>query len=308
MLAGAAAVSARGAVMRRIGGETAPLFRAQVRAIANAGIPVGSLAAAVAVQMNTRAAYSALILLNSATFLACALLLIGRVPRLPPLPRPVRERRWSALADRPFVAFTAVNGILAMQAQVPLLPLPIWVATHTDAPRWIISACLALNTVLCVLFQVRFGAKVDTLRTGASAMRSAGLMFLVSCPLMAVLADVPAWLAVTLALAAIAVHTAGELWQSSASYTVCFELAPDHAQGQYQGLLGMGAGAGNAIAPALLIFLCVDGGQAGWLALGALFAGAGLAAGPVVGWAERSRPGLAPVPPPAAVEAPRPGV
>lgn len=294
MLASASAGSARSALIRRIGGEDAPVFRAQVRAIANAGIPVGALAAAVAVQLDTRAAYSVLIAANSATFLLCALF-TARVAHYAPLPRPGTERRWSVLADRPFVAFAVVNGIMGMQYQVPLLPLPIWVATHTDAPRWIISGALALNTVLCVLLQVRFGSRVGTLREGSSAMRAAGLMFLVSCPLMALLADVPPWVAVALALTAITFHTVGELWHSSAQFTIGYELAPRHAQGQYQGLVGMGFGAGSAIAPALLTLLCLDGGQPGWLVLGLLFAATGLAVRPVVRWAERTRP--APVEP-----------
>jgi MFS family permease len=295
MLASSSAGSSRGALIRRIGGEGAPVFRAQVRAIANAGIPVGALAAAVAVQIDTRASYSALIIANSSTFLVCALMTSG-VPSFAPLPRPERNRRWSALADRPFVSFALINGVMAMQYQVPLLPLPIWIATQTDAPRWIISAALALNTILCVLLQVRFGARVDTLRAGSSAMRSAGLAFLLSCPLMALIADVPALPAVMLTLSAVALHTIGELWHSSASYTVSFELAPKYAQGQYQGLLGMGAGAGGAIAPGLLMLLCIDGGQLGWLVVGFLFAAAGIAAQQVVHWAERTSPALVPNP------------
>jgi MFS family permease len=291
MLAGSAAASSRGALIRRIGGEQAPVFRAQTRALANGGIPLGSLAAGIAVQIDTRVSYSALILANSATFLLCAVL-TSTVPRCPPLPRPKRERRWSAIADRPFVSFAIINGIMGVQYQVLLLPLPIWIAAHTYAPRWVVSASLALNTTMCMLLQVSFGERVKTLRTGYAAMRSAGLMFLLSCPLMALVANFPMWSAAFLALGAVALHTMGELWHSSASYTVGFELAPAHAQGQYQGLQGMGMGAGNAIAPGLLTLLCIDGGRLGWFVVGLLLAGAGLAAKPIILWAERTRPAV----------------
>lgn len=289
LLANSAAASARGALIRRLGGDNAPVFRAQVRAIANAGIPLGSLAAAVAAQLDTRLSYSVLLLMNAATFVTCALLTC-RVPHFVPLRRPAAERRWSAVADRPFVAFAAVNGVMAIQYQVPLLPLPIWIATHSETPRWVVSAALALNTILCVLLQVRFGSRVATLGSGRAAMRNAGLLFLVSCPVFALLADVPAWAGVAVALAGVTFHTVGELWHSSASYTIGFELAPEHAQGQYQGLLGMGTGLGGAMAPLLLTLLCIDAGRLGWCVLGGLFALTGLAAGPVTKWAERTRP------------------
>ncbi|GAA3273917.1 hypothetical protein Sros01_79900 [Streptomyces roseochromogenus] len=66
----------------------------------------------------------------------------------------------------------------------------------------------------------------------------------------ALAAYTPVWAAAGLVLAAIYVHSPAEVWESSAGFALGFGLAPDHAQGQYQGVLGRGFGAGQALAPA----------------------------------------------------------
>jgi dipeptide/tripeptide permease len=66
-----------------------------------------------------------------------------------------------------------------------------------------------------------------------------------------------AWAAATLLLAAVVVHTIGELWHSAAGFEVSFALAPQHATGQYLGVFGLGAGLAEAVGPALLISLCI---------------------------------------------------
>jgi MFS family permease len=69
-------------------------------------------------------------------------------------------------------------------------------------------------------------------------------------------------------------------------------MAPAHAQGQYQGLAGLGMGAGGAAAPAVLIGLCLSFGIAGWVGIAACFAALGLAAPALARWGERTRPRL----------------
>ena len=289
MLATSASNAARGGLIRRVGGEGAAAFRAQLRAISNAGISIGALAAGVAIQIDTRSAYQALVLVNALSFLACALV-CAKLPHYPPVPRPAQERRWPALRDRPFVAYTILNGAMSLQYVVLTLALPLWIAWHTSAPRWTIATVMLINTFMCVFLQVRIGSKVQTVQEGGAAMRIAGLVFLVSCAAIAVLADLPAWAAAGLVAVAVAIHTTGELWHASASFTLGFELAPAHAQSQYQGLQGIGFGAGLAVAPTALTALCFGLGQLGWLLLGGLFALVGVVTVPVASWAQRTRP------------------
>ncbi|WP_232246664.1 MFS transporter [Kitasatospora mediocidica] len=289
LLAASANNAARGALIARVGGDRPAAFRARLRTFVNVGVVCGTLGAAFAVQIDSRAAYTALILANAASYVGCGLLLL-RVPNYQALPRPKRESRWAALADRPFALFALLDGAMGLQYPVASLLLPIWIAAHTHAPRWTVAAVYAVNSAVCALFQLRIGSAVETPRQGGRALRLAGLLFLLSCPLMALTADVPPWAAIVLLLVAITVHSVGEVWQSSAGFALGFGLAPEHAQGQYQGLVGLGFDTGQALAPALLATVCLGLGQLGWLLLGVFFAVLGLLGPPLTAWAERTRP------------------
>jgi hypothetical protein len=153
-----------------------------------------------------------------------------------------------------------------------------------------VGAVLIVNTLGVVALQVWVGRKVKTVRQGAAAMRVAGLVFLVACGGVAVSSDLPAWAAAAVLLAAVAVHSVGEMCHAAAVFALSFELAPAHAQSEYVGLQDMGLGAAFAVAPAVLGALCLGVGQVGWLLLGGLFVAAGMATVPVVRWAIRSRP------------------
>ncbi|MFF0425708.1 MFS transporter [Streptomyces sp. NPDC004520] len=288
-LAATAGNAAGGALIARAGGERPAAFRARLRTFVNIGVVLGTLGAAFAVTVDTRAAYTVLILANAASFAGAGLIGLVGVPNYQPLPRPEEHRRWAVLADRPYVTFTALYGAMGLQYQTVALLLPIWLAAHTDAPRWTVAAVNAVNSGVCILLQSRIGSRVETPRQGGRAFRVAGLLFLVSCPLMALTADVPAWVAPVLAILAVCVHSLGEVWESSGGWTIAFDLAPDHAQGQYQGFFGIGFNAGQALAPAVLTTAVLGLGHAGWLLLGAFFAAVGAAGPPVVAWAERTR-------------------
>ncbi|QEV02571.1 MFS transporter [Kitasatospora aureofaciens] len=290
-LAATAAGAAGGALVARVGGERPAAFRARLRTFVNLGVVVGTLGAAVALQINTRPAYTGLILANAASFAGAALIAFLGVPNYRPLPRPTEHRQWSVLADRPYVTFVALYSAMGLQYQVISLLLPIWLSTHTDAPRWTVAAVYAINSGVCVLLQSRLGSKVETPQQGGRAFRLAGLLFLLSCPLMALTTDVPAWVAPVLTVLAVCIHSVGEVWESSGGYALGYGLAPDHAQGQYQGFLGIGFNAGQALAPLILTGAVLALGHTGWLLLGALFAAVGAAGPPVAAWAERTRLG-----------------
>ncbi|MFI1170311.1 MFS transporter [Streptomyces melanogenes] len=288
-LAATAGGAAGGALIARTGGERPAAFRARLRTFVNLGVVLGTLGAAFAVSADTRAAYTVLILANAASFACAGLIALFGVPNYQPLPRPKEHHGWAVLSDRPYVSFVALYGAMGLQYQTVSLLLPIWLSAHTDAPRWTVAAVYAVNSGVCALLQSRIGSRVETPRQGGRAFRIAGLLFLVSCPLMALTADVPVWVAPGLAVLAVCVHSLGEVWESSGGYALGFGLAPDHAQGQYQGLFGIGFDAGQALAPLVLTTAVLGLGHAGWLLLGVFFAALGAAGPPVAAWAERTR-------------------
>lgn len=288
-LAATATGAAGGALIARTGGERPAAFRARLRTFVNLGVVLGTLGAAVAVTVDSRAAYTVLILANAASFAGAGLIALCGLPNYRPLPRPKEHRRWAVLTDRPYVTFVAVYGAMGLHYQAVSLLLPIWLSAHSDAPRWTVAAVYAVNSGVCVLLQSRIGSRVETPRQGGRAFRVAGLLFLVSCPLMALTADVPTWVAPALAILAVCVHSLGEVWESSGGFALGFGLAPDHAQGQYQGFFGIGFNAGQALAPLVLTTVVLGLGHAGWLLLGVFFAALGAAGPPLAAWAERDK-------------------
>lgn len=288
-IAAAAGGAAWGALVVRVGGERPALFRAKLRTFVNLGVVLGTVGAGLALAADTRGAYVTLILGNATSFALCAVLLL-LLPRYPVLAAPPQQRRWLVFADRPFLAFTALYGAMGLQYPVVSLLLPIWISEHTEAPRWTVAALFAVNSLFCVLMQTRIGSRIETPHDGGRAFRTAGLLFLVSCPMMALAAYAPVWAAAGLVLAAIFVHSLGEVWESSAAFALGFGLAPDHAQGQYQGVLGLGFSAGQALAPAILTMVVLGLGTTGWLLLALFFAALGAVGPSLARWGMRTRP------------------
>ena len=94
---------------------------------------------------------------------------------------------------------------------------------------------------------------------------------------------------------ALVARAGGDRLALSAGFALGCGLAPDHAQGQYQGLLGIGFfDTGQAPAPVILTTVCLGLGlglgPTGWLLLGTFLATLGAAGPPLARWAERTRP------------------
>ncbi len=282
-------VAADGALMRRISDGDASVPNI-MQAIGNLGVSVGAVGCGIAVAIGTGLAYRSLIIINALTFVGAWAVLL-RLPHYDPLPKPEGHGgRRIALADKPFVVYAVLAGLMSMQYWVIVRPLPLWVADHTDAPRWIIPALLILSTIVVILGQVRVGRNVDTIRRGGAALRRSGIIFLVSCAIIGLATGIPEWITILLLVGAVIIHTIGELYYSAGSFVVGFGLAPEHAQGEYQGLAGIGLFIGGASSSVLMIGVVLSLGRIGWIGLGALFLLLGLAAPAVVRWGERTRP------------------
>ncbi|MER7828467.1 MFS transporter [Streptomyces sp. NPDC096097] len=288
-IAAAVGGAAWGALVARVGGERPAMFRAKLRTFVNLGVVLGTVGAGPALAADTRGAYVTLILGNAASFALSAVLLL-LLPRYPVPASPPRQRRRLVFADRPFLTFTALYGAMGLHYPVVSLLLPIWISEHTETPRWTVAALFAVNSALCVLMQSRIGSRIETPYDGGRAFRIAGLLFLVSCPMMALTAYAPVWAAAGLVLASIFVHSLAEVWESSAGFALGFGLAPDHAQGQYQGALGLGFNADQALAPAILTTVVLGLGTAGRLLLALFFATLGAAGPSLARWGMRTRP------------------
>ncbi|GAB2918974.1 MFS transporter [Micromonospora polyrhachis] len=288
-LASAAYRGAQGAVIAgAIPAEQRVRTRAYLRATTNVGISVGAALAGIGIAVDTRASFVALILVNAVSELAAAAILTRLAP-IPPVPAPATGPRLVALRDRPFLAFTVLDGLMSMHFGLLNIALPLWIAQHTSAPRWLISVLLLVNTTMVVLFQVRASRGTEQITGAARASRRAGLAIAAACALFAASGSVPTSVAIALLVAGALAHVIGELWHSAAGWGISFGLAPAHAHGQYQGAYAMGMELGGMVAPVVVTTLAVAWGAPGWLVLGVMFVGLGLLVPPVVRWAARTR-------------------
>jgi MFS family permease len=148
-----------------------------------------------------------------------------------------------------------------------------------------------VNTAMIIAFQVRASRGSEDLAVVRRSVQRCGVAF----ALAAVTFFSAHWLSPVLAVlvlaAAVVIHTVGELWQAGAAFGLSFELAPAHAQGQYQGLFGMGMGLAQTVGPALLTLLTITWGPPGWLVVAGFFLLASRALPPAISWAERTRSG-----------------
>lgn len=263
--------------------------RAYCRSAANVGLAAGALVAAPILAADTRPAYLVAVLGNGASFVLAAILL-ARLGRVPPRPRAVGESRWGALRDTRYLTMTVMTGVLSIHRPVLGVALPLWVADHTDAPRALVAALVAVNTALTIALQVPLSRGADGSAGGARTLRRSGLTLAVACVILAAAAGRPAALASALLVAGVAVLTVGELWQSAGGWGLSYDLAPADRHGQYQGVYALGNGVRDAVGPIAVTALVLRHGTAGWLVLAAGFAAFGLALRPILAALGRTGP------------------
>lgn len=264
--------------------------RAVLASAVNGGIAIGAGLGGLALQVDTEAAYRTVLALDAVSLVVSALVLT-RLPAVPPTPAGAAgEPKLAVLRDRPYAVVSLLNMLLQLHIPLITLAIPLWIVERTNAPRWTVAALLVLNTAAIVLCQVRVARRVTDLDSAARLTRHAGVALLAACVVFATSGfGGPAWLAVAILLVAGALQAAAEMMQAGGAWEISFGLAPDGRHGQYQGFFGSGFTVARMLGPLLLTTLVLGWGTAGWLVLGAVFLAAGVAMGPAVRWAARSR-------------------
>ncbi|MGW7680058.1 MFS transporter [Kribbella sp. NPDC054772] len=258
--------------------------RAYLRAVTNIGITVGAAIGAFALHFDTGTAYRVMFVLD-AVLSSIAAFVVLAIPRVAPQPHDDEGPVWVALRDRGYLAVAALNAGMSIHYAVLDVAIPLWVVDHTDAPRWTVALLLIINTVVVSLFQVRSSRGIADPTTAARATRTAGLLLLAAMVLMAGATWGNAAIAIGLLAVGALVQVIGELLQSSGSFLLSFDLAADHAQGQYQGVWNTSMSISTMLAPTVLALLPLGLGVPGWIILGVWFAVIGVLFVPVVRWA-----------------------
>jgi MFS family permease len=263
-------------------------IRAYLRSVTNIGMSAGAGIGALALVVDTRAAYVTLLALNGVSYLAAAYVL-RRHPSVPPMQRPSDGPVWIVFRDRPYVVVTLLMAAMATQYSILDVGIPLWVDRYTTAPTWMVAVLFVLNTTMVILFQVALSRRVESLEAAVRAVSTSGVVFFVACGLFALAAGQDVGIAVVLLLAGGVVHGTGELMQAAAQFCLSQTLAAPHAQGQYQGLASTGFSLSAMLAPTAIAMLPIALGPTGWWILGGIFVVLGAALVPAVAWAARTR-------------------
>ncbi|MFG2480460.1 MFS transporter [Streptomyces fagopyri] len=255
--------------------------RAAIRSVGNACMGLGTLAAAVLLAVGTRGALQVIPLANGVTFLVAGLL-VHRLPAATARPAPPAAGRFTALRDGPFLRVVAVNAALSLHDSVLAVAIPLWIVVGTGLPTVLTPLLIGLNTVLCVLLQVRAARGSDDLPGAARLARRAGLAGAASCLLLIPTGHLGTLTAGFLVCAAFVVMTGAELWHAAGSFGIGIGLAPEDRRGEYLGAFQLHHGLQSIIGPLILTAFIGHGSGLGWTAAAVLFAAAALLVQPAV--------------------------
>jgi MFS family permease len=254
------------------------------QAVGNFGIGAGSAVAAIALQADTRTAYVSLILVDAATFLVAALI-IATIPMRygsPAKPDPGAPPLRSPWRDRRYLTFIGLNSLIYLQFCLLEVGVPLWVVRQTNAPRYLVSVILIINTALVVLAQMRASRGMEDQQRAARGLRRSGFLLACACLAYACSHGLPAAPAALVLIVAAVVQTLGELLGSAAGFALSFELADPAAPGAYLGATSSGTSAALMLGPVVITSSVIRFGAPGWIVLAALFAVVGAVAVPAL--------------------------
>jgi MFS family permease len=262
---------------------------AVVRTVRNVGFTLGALLGSLALAIDSRPAYAAVLLTNGASFVVVAFI-AGRLRQRPGSAGSSVRRKVSlrAVRDWPYLTLAGLNAALSLHMTLLSVGIPLWIAAQPHTPRTLVAPLLAVNTVLAVAFQVRASRGSENVSTAATRMRQAGYALAVCCTLLAFVPPAPQQAAIGLLVLATAALTGGELFQSAGGWGLSYELAREGEHGAYLSVFWLGLSLQQIVAPLLVGFVLTTG-PVGWVGLGAVLAVAGLAVPPAARWAVSRR-------------------
>ncbi|WP_338930419.1 MFS transporter [Streptomyces netropsis] len=246
----------------------------------NGAIVLGSLTATLPVVTGSTVLYMMGVVINAATFIAAALLVARlQVPEPATTEtggKRERSGRSSPLRDPRYLAITVVNGVSMSHNTILSLVLPLWVTQATSAPSWGLTTLLALNGVLAMSAQVPVNRRFANFTAALRAPVFGGMAVFVACLAYAVSGEVSqGWVALAVLMVAMVAHTAGECL-FTASTPLSYDLAPKESLAQYQSFYNLGRVGQDLVGPVLIVAPLVKHGTPLWVLIGAAVLAAGL--------------------------------
>jgi hypothetical protein len=164
--------------------------------------------------------------------------------------------------DRPYLALSGLNGVLTLHMTLLAVGIPLWTATRTDAPLWVVGVVLVLNTVLSVLLQVWAARGCEDVRTAVRRGVWAGVALAGCAVMLPLAADRPAAVA-------------------ASAWGLSNDLAPAQHRGEYLSAFSLGRSLQEAAGPVVITALVIPYPGLGWPLVAVVFVLAGLGLPPV---------------------------
>lgn len=252
--------------------------RARIRAFQNVGLSVGGTVGALVLTWGTRGSYGVGFVINASAFLASLFLLqrlaaswkVGRAQDA------TTDRKSAGFMqvhrDSRFVRFVVLNAVVSVHYGIFEVGVPLWVATGTDAPMWVVGVAYVLNSVLVILLQVRVSSRVADLPAAKRMLQISGLLILIATVVYSAAGQLSPTGAVAVILIGTVVYVFGEMAQAAASWSMSYELSPEDRMGEYQSAFGSAANGGIMLAPLVVVALIQHGAAFGLPILGAVIA------------------------------------
>lgn len=245
----------------------------------NGAIVLGSLAATLPVVTGYHVLYLVGIGINALSFVVAAFLVSKLDVPPAPAPtgtKPERPRNSSPLRDRRYLAITLVNGVSLTHNTILSFVLPLWITQATKSPPWSLTVLLALNGALAMAAQVPVNRVFAEFAATLRAPVWGGLAIFVACLAYAASGTVNhTWVALAILVGGMLAHTAGECL-FIASTPLSFELAPKQSLGQYLSFYNLGRVGQDLVGPVLIVEPILHRGLPLWLLVGAGILAAGL--------------------------------
>lgn len=215
----------------------------------NLGFAVASIAGGAAAFLG----YRTLFLVDAVATTLCAVIVFLRLPETRPERAAEKEAGESGPADKvsmldvlrdaPFRTLVLLNLLVCLVFTAPWIGLPLTMAEQ-GLPPSSYGMVIAVNGVVIVGFQLLVN-KVTERRSPVALLTVSSLLFAVGTGATALAGSSVAF------AATVVVWTVGEMVHVPTNAAATARLAPEHARGRYQGVMGMSWAVAGFVAPVL---------------------------------------------------------
>lgn len=251
---------------------------ARLRTLRNAGMALGALPAGWAIAVDSRGAFQLILALASGLFLISAVLCQGFPTGRPGASKdddsslpPIEVTR-----NIPFLWVTVLFSALALSGLLFAIGLPLWIVQETDAPRWSVTVCQLLNTILVVLLQVRVSRGSEKPERAKLLMLFGGVLSACGSLVVVLAGRFEAGPALAVVVLSAVLFTLAELAIVVGCTGAALLHIPVNRRTEYLAAFNVGFGVATVIGP-IVISSAIMWGAWSWVAWAAFFALVGLA-------------------------------